>query len=789
MAILGGTFHDVPKCPRSAPAADISDPAPKKLAERSPVRPLHCATCLAGEEMASHPLRAVVRYLSAAGGPGVDPTDRQLLERFAATRDEGAFAALVGRHGRLVWGVCRRALRHAQDAEDAFQATFLVLARRAASVRWRDSVANWLYGTASRVAAELRTRNARDRARLERHRRAQEPLPDAAARELCAALDEELTRLPEQYRAPLLLCYFEGRTSDQAARQLGWSLRTLERRLAQGRELLRGRLTRRGLTLPAALLTATFSGEALPADLAAATTAAAVSPGAASGPAAALAAATSKGMTMGQFKSITLAVLLAVGGGFAFLNADPPASTRAGKADEPGRTVEVKKGEPSRPGPESLARRMSAVMAVVQEKHVDPPARTDMTLLGATALLKAGKATVPDDLPRRAADAATEAQLADLLRTLWPTGQQDAELEAAALAGFLDGLPGRPAIHTDAQVKLSEQLRDNRYVGIGIRLTRNEKEQFPQIESPFRRGPARVAGARPGDLIVEIDGRNTKGVLDLEKIVTWLRGEAGTSVTVVVRQPGAAETRTLKLVRGVVPIDSVYGYRRTSEESWDYLADRDAGIAYVWVMSIKSSTLHELRQAERRLRADGAKALVLDFRFSAGDGNLHDVSLLADGLLDQGVMWSVRGKGDQVREYRADREALFRGWPLVALTSDLRDNCQAACLAALRDNDRAVLVGEPTANDGLVRSRFPLPGGKDALTLLTGRLDRAKGGWPLRPDHAVELDKEKRAAVLKWLTDKQLTELPAGTDDHRPVDPQLDRALTVLRQALKDGGK
>jgi C-terminal peptidase prc len=752
--------------------------------------------------MARDPLRSVVRHLSAVGGcPVVDVTDRQLLERFTTARDEDAFAALVRRHGRLVWNVCWRALRHAQDAEDAFQATFLVLARRAGSVRWRESVANWLYTAAARVAAEVRSRNAR--VRREAVAAAEEPpAPDTAAQELCAALDEELNRLPQRYRASLLLCYLEGCTSDQAARRLGWSLRTLERRLAQGRELLRARLTRRGLTLSAVLLTATLSGEtapaAMPPDLTDATTVLGVSPAAPGATVAALADATSKGMTMWQSKVIAPVVLLAaaLGGGFVLLKADtpqPPARVSTPGAPEP--PAGAKKDGDATPGPTSLASRVWAVMGVVQEKHLDPPARKDMVLVGAKALLKATGTAVPDDLTRRAAEVTTEAQLAALFRELWPggaaQGDRDGKLEVAALAGFLDGLPGRPAIHTQAQVKLNEQLRGNRYVGVGVKLAANAKEQFPQIEIPFRRGAARVAGARPGDLILEVDGKSTKGVLDLEKIANWLRGEEGTTVTAVVRQPGSTDARTLKMVRAVIPFDSVFGYRRTSGDAWDYRIDRDAGIAYVWVQSIKSSTLHELRQVERRLRADGVKAVVLDLRFSLGDGHLHDVALVADGLLDGGLMWSVRGKDDQVKEYRADREALFRGWPMVALVNDLQDNCQALLLAALRDNDRAVLVGEPTNNDGLVRSRFELPDGKDALTVLTGRLERAAKdrGWPVRPDHAVALEKEKRAAVLKWLTGKQLPELPAGTDDRAPDDPQLDRALTELHRALKDGGK
>jgi C-terminal peptidase prc len=757
--------------------------------------------------MARDPVWVVVRRLSVVAARAAVPTDRQLLERFTTYRDEDAFSTLVSRHGRLVWGACWRLLRHAQDAEDACQATFLVLARKAGTVRWHDSAANWLYGTALRVSAEVRSRNARNRACEQRARatRVEQPAPAATVQELCAALDDELNRLPERYRAPLLLCYLEGCTTDQAARQLGWSLRTLERRLAQGRELLRGRLTRRGLTLSAVLLAATLSGETalaeMPPQLTDAATVLVVSPAAGSGAPAALADAVMKGMTMWQSKVIAPFVLLAavaLGGGHVLLKADTPQPPAKISAPDPAPKVDssagAKKDDATPPGPASLASRVWPVMEVVQEKHFEPPARKDMSLAAAKALLKATGAAVPDDLARRAAGVTTEAQLAALFRELWPDSaraEPDRKVEAAALNGFLDSIPGRAAVHTESQVKIAEQLRGNRYVGVGIQLSSYDKEPYPQIPIPFRRGPARLAGAKPGDLIIEVDGKSAKDIRDLEKIVSWFRGEEGTTVTAVVRQPGATETRTLKMVRSVVPLDSVLSYRRTSEDECDYWLDRDAGIAYVWVKSIKSSTLHELRQVERRLRADDAKAIVLDLRFSVGEGNLHDVTLVADGLLDGGFMWSVRGKDDQVKEYRADREALFRGLPMVALINDIPDNCQALLLAALQDNDRAVLVGDPTNNDGLVRSRFTLPDGRNTVTVLTGRLQRANKdrSWPMRPDHAVSLDKDQRERVRKWLFDKELPELPAGTDDRPPEDPQLDGARKELHKILKDGGK
>jgi RNA polymerase sigma factor (sigma-70 family) len=223
--------------------------------------------------VATTPLQSTLRLVHRlAGGADLDDlTDRQLLERFARPeRDEAAFAAVVRRHGPLVLGVARRVLRHDQDAEDVLQATFLVLARRARSGRWRDSVGNWLYGVAYRLAIEATSRSFRQRER-ERMVTAASQAGRAleGLQELYLALDEELQRLPRSYRQPLLLCYLEGRTRDQAARHLGLSVRTLHRRLERGLRLLRARLARRGVELPAALLAAGLSQQAASAGVSA----------------------------------------------------------------------------------------------------------------------------------------------------------------------------------------------------------------------------------------------------------------------------------------------------------------------------------------------------------------------------------------------------------------------------------------------------------------------------------------------------------------------------------------
>ncbi|HTI51942.1 MAG TPA: sigma-70 family RNA polymerase sigma factor [Planctomycetaceae bacterium] len=187
---------------------------------------------------------------------GMAPRDADLLRRFADARDPQAFETLVRRHGPMVQGVCRRVLGNVHDAEDAFQAAFLVLARKAALLQNPDRLVNWLYGVAFRVARKARQkallRDARDR--LSQDMSIPGELLDLEWQELRSVLDDELNRLPEKYRAPLVLCYLCGKTNAEAAEQLGWPGGSISARLAKAREALRRRLNRRGLSLSAGLL-------------------------------------------------------------------------------------------------------------------------------------------------------------------------------------------------------------------------------------------------------------------------------------------------------------------------------------------------------------------------------------------------------------------------------------------------------------------------------------------------------------------------------------------------------
>ena len=205
--------------------------------------------------MANPPPPSVLRFVRglvrAADGDG--KSDSQLLQEFVTRRDEAAFAGLLRRYGPLVLGVCRQVVRDLHAAEDAFQATFLVLACKAASIRRGASLGPWLYRVAVNIARTAKAQAAQRRLH-ERQAAAMAPANPAEAsslRDWQPVLHEEVGRLPEKYRIPVVLCYLEGRTHAEAARRLGWPVGTVKGRLARARDLLGTRLTRRGLALPA----------------------------------------------------------------------------------------------------------------------------------------------------------------------------------------------------------------------------------------------------------------------------------------------------------------------------------------------------------------------------------------------------------------------------------------------------------------------------------------------------------------------------------------------------------
>jgi RNA polymerase sigma factor (sigma-70 family) len=342
--------------------------------------------------MATSQLKRVLQTLRRATLPheGADRTDGQLLDSYIHSREEAAFAALVERHGPMVWGVCRRVLASHQDAEDAFQATFLVLVRKAASIVPREMVANWLYGVARQTSLKARATTARRRGREKQVKAMPEPALEQKHLwdDLHSLLDQELSRLPDKYRALIVLCDLGGKTRTEAARHFRLPEGTVASRLATARAMLARRLARHGLPLSGTALAAVLSQEAasagLPASVASSTIQAATL--FAAGPAAAAGVLSSKAITLaeGVLKTmllsklkITTAVLVAV----AALGVGTAALTQQGPAEKPAeQPVKAKPVAAEKPADQkALAKKADAALPTVTSgivKAVDAPKNT-----------------------------------------------------------------------------------------------------------------------------------------------------------------------------------------------------------------------------------------------------------------------------------------------------------------------------------------------------------------------------------------------------------------------------
>lgn len=294
-----------------------------------------------------------------------------LLERYATNGDEAAFETLVALHGPMVLGLCRRMLADPRDVEDAFQAVFLILARKAGRLRDPDRLSNWLYGVAYKVAARARAQAARSRARetLVAEFEDRPAGPVSLADRVGPALDQELSRLPEKYRSALLLCYLKGRTHDQAAQELACPVGTVRSRLARGRDLLRKRLLRRGFAPAVAVLEGGSSsirglGEAVSASLLSRTTQAAVQFGSfKSVPAAAGAVALTQGVLLSmKIASLKVAAVTVVVAGLGVSAGGMAASRMLGGApsQDPAAARPDPKAKPQASAP-SLEDRMKTI--------------------------------------------------------------------------------------------------------------------------------------------------------------------------------------------------------------------------------------------------------------------------------------------------------------------------------------------------------------------------------------------------------------------------------------------
>lgn len=461
------------------------------------------------------------------------------------------------------------------------------------------------------------------------------------------------------------------------------------------------------------------------------------------------------------------------------------------------------------PQSEAFARRALAAADVVLDHHVAPPTRQEMVLAALRSTYAAAKAEPPRELARAVSEAAHGDALAALLRAAYESAAEIAppDFEEQAWQALLQPALGAATYLPPGDFRVSQQIAGNRYEGIGIRLSYAQDEELPVVDALFARGPLDAAGGFPKDRITHIDGKATRG-LGLGEVVALLRGERGSEIRLVVQQP-QGEPRELRFTREVIPFELVTGSKRDDEGQWRHQIAE--GVAYVRLATIGASTLLELRNAERKARAEGCTSLVLDLRFSGG-GDLHYANIAADAFLTSGSLGKVRTASGE-EEFKATGDAIFRDWPLVVLVNAGTRGDAEWLAAALQSNRRARLIGEPTPGEIAFETIVPLPVEQGGVLLTTaiavgdhvrplGRGGEAVHDFPgmaagsasekrgqrfgLIPDHAVQLDE---AAARRLLAAFGRQGVKTGEDDSLPTDAQLEKAIETLTptEAAEDG--
>jgi C-terminal peptidase prc len=444
------------------------------------------------------------------------------------------------------------------------------------------------------------------------------------------------------------------------------------------------------------------------------------------------------------------------------------------------------------------AHRLWVITDVVLDRHVSPPVRQQLLMTALQAAFRTNGKHAPIDLARRVSQVVSEKQLADLLELAGPKVSKPDALASA----MLQALPGRAALLSADDLKQRGIHTGNRYVGTGIQISVHAGDGYMQILNPISGAPARRAGAKPGDLILAVDGVDMKGH-SIQDVVKRIGGQEGKRVMLLVRQPQSTQTRTLRIVRGVVPFDNVVGYRRTGEQTWQYRVDPRLPVIYLRVEDLTSSTARQLRQLEARL-VSRTRGVVLDLRQARGL-ELDYAGQVADALLDGGLLWRILDARGNIHDIRADRDCLFRGLPMVVLIDGSTTGKLPLVAAALRTGRHAILVGQSAFADPWVRELMPLSAGLGTLELATARVElppAARGkphprpatqdvGGPIviDPDERVDMSRPDWNTLQVWNRQQELPEPPADAMRTRPADAQLARALSLLEARLKQGDK
>ncbi len=364
--------------------------------------------------------------------------------------------------------------------------------------------------------------------------------------------------------------------------------------------------------------------------------------------------------------------------------------------------------------------RVQSLYQTFDQNYFRPVAKQQFMLVAVHSCYAVADRQPPEQLRYEVAQLTSDAELEKWLTTHW----------RAALEG-IDEDPDRPLLDRVSNRllqqldpgagyasandnRVQEQLAENQYVGIGIRVRFEDDKAL--IDYPFPGGTAHQAGARVGDFILEVDGESMEG-LNLGVIVQRLRGLEGSSVSVVVQNKDGSEARTLDMIRKVIPIPSVTGLRQYEDGTWEFMADEGGRHAYMAISSLVGSTSAELRDAVRKVADAGAEGVVLDLR-QLTDADLHHLNMVADVLIGQGELGTLRLPDGQTRQLETRADSAFENMPIAVLTGQRVSGPVFALLNALGQRERTALIGPVTTSALSCLDSFELPDGDGAIQRL-----------------------------------------------------------------------
>jgi carboxyl-terminal processing protease len=371
------------------------------------------------------------------------------------------------------------------------------------------------------------------------------------------------------------------------------------------------------------------------------------------------------------------------------------------------------------------------------------------------------------------------------------------ELLQAAIEGMMSRLdPYSSYISPDEMARFSEAV-DQEFGGIGITVHKDEPSDRLVVMSPLPGTPAYRAGIRAGDVIMEINGKTTKGI-SIESAVHVLKGKPGESVKIGVRHAGEEKIEQMALVRDVIHVPTVLGDHYKPDGSWDYMLDKDNKIGYVRLTHFSRHSAIELEKAVNELLEQGMKGFILDMRFDPG-GLFSQATEIADMFIDGGTIVSTKGRNTPSRTWEAKKDGTFPNFPMAVIINHFSASASEIVAACLQDHHRAVIVGERSWGKGSVQNVIELEGGTSALKLTTASYHRPSGknihrfpgasekdDWGVMPDpgYIVKFTPPETAEYLETYRPERDVLSKTGPPKSEFKDRQLEKALEAVRGKL-----